>query len=238
MKKWSNRIGAAFACASVCALAAPFASAAVTVSTSGGAGTFAFVDGVSAAFPLFGGTFETLIGSKSFTGDAAVTHTVTVPFAADFHFTDFTGSGLRWVETVTNNSAASWSGFTIALDPDPAPPVFYPDSPTNVPTFVTLTGSGAGVTSVLLDGPVLRNGWTISQNAPDTSINVSFASDLLDPGESFSIYFALTQVPVNQPFSLTEAPVRVPEPATLALVLVALAGSALALRRTLRPRRN
>ena len=209
------------ASATVLALAVSSASAAVTVTTTGSVGSATFVDGVFPVFPQFNGNFETLIGSKSFTGLGTLTHSVTVQTALDFHFDS---GGIRWVETVTNNSGVSWSGFTFALNPDPLPPTFYPDSPTNVPSFVTLTGAGAGVTNVLLNGPVLGNGWTVSQNGPDTRIDINFSSNLLDPGESFSVYFAFLNAPVNQPFSLTETPTRIPEPLTLALIAIALAG--------------
>jgi hypothetical protein len=223
MRNLISRLASASA-ACVFALATSSAGAAVLVTTSGG-GSFTFFDGVTPSFPQFFGRFETLIANKSFTGPDAMTHTVTVPLASDLHFTDATGGGLRWVETVTNDSGVSWAGFTLALDPDPAPPVFYPDSPSNVPSFVTLTGSGASVSSVVLNGlgPLAGTGWTVSQNGPDTLITVNFSSSLLDPGESFNLYFALTRVPINQSFTLMETPLRVSEPAMLALLALALA---------------
>lgn len=216
-----RRMCAALVGACLAALLGASAHAAVIVTTTTTAGTAIFADDVTPTFsPRFNGRFETLIVDKSFASAGAMTHTVTVPTSLDLHF----ASGLRWVETVTNDTGISWSGFTLALNPDPAPPLFFPDDPSNVPSFVTLTGSGAG-TNVAMHGPSLANGWEVSQNGPDTLIEVSFGSALLDPGESFSLYFALTGVPINQPFLLTEAAaLAVPEPATLALLAIALAG--------------
>ena len=216
-------------------LTTPCANAAVVVTTSGSVGSAIFVDGVRPTFnPPFGtAPFETLIGNKSFTGVGSMTDTVIVQSAGDFHFA---GNGIRWVETVVNNSGVSWSGFSIALNPDPAPPLFFPDSPENVPSFVVLTGSGSGVTNVALQGPVLGNGWTLLQNGPDTLINVDFSSDLLDPGQSFSVYFALINAPINQPFILTETPLRIPEPGVFGLFTVALLGLGFARRRFLQLR--
>ena len=197
-----------------CLVAATVANASVVISTNTTAsgGSFSFTDDNIRTFtPPFVGPFETLLAESSFSSVGPIVHTVQVPTSADLHFDFINGTGIRWVETVTNNTGVDWTDFHVTLG---APVVFRPGHP-SIPEFVDGSDLSTNVA-----GLINPNGWTVTANLPPGSRDITFdftANPLSGGGESFSYYMAIQGIDSNvigQDFTVTQTP-SVPIPAAV-----------------------
>jgi hypothetical protein len=197
-----------------CLIIATVANANVIISTdtTASGGSFSFTDDNIRTFtPPFVGSFETLLADSSFSSVGPMVHTVQVPTAADLHFDLIDETGIRWVETVTNNTGVDWTDFHISLG---APVVFRPGH-LSIPEFVDGSDLSTNVA-----GLVNPNGWTVTANLPPGTRDITFdftANPLSGAGGAFSYYMAIQGTEANvigQDFTVTQTP-SVPIPAAV-----------------------
>ena len=119
MRNLAKNLGIAVAGAMLLAVTALGANASVVITTDTAlsGGSFAVTDNNMYTFdPPFGaGIFETLDIDTTFTLAGPMEHSVTVPNATDCHAPPFDGCGIRWVQTVTNNTGVDWTEYHINL---------------------------------------------------------------------------------------------------------------------------
>lgn len=193
---------------------APNTYSSVIINTSLGSplDSFSFTDNNIFTFnPPFAGTFETLNTEKTFSASTQMNHSVSVGGISDCHFNfSFSGCGIRWVETVTNNTGNAWSGYEISISGSTAR--LY-DSQPLIPEFVEVVGTN-------VSGLITPNGWTVTQDANALNISLDFSSTpLLGTGDSFGLYFAIDTLTLGSSFTVSQQGiVDVFEPAPIALM--------------------